>query len=69
MGKSKATDYMVEFLENRGIPAEWASEVTGVPVEKLKRDYVEPLMADEFLELCAILQVRPEEVIDTIKNS
>ena len=51
MGKSKVTDYMIRYIEENRMDA-----------GKLRKDYKEPLDAEEFLSLCAYLGIRPEQV-------
>ena len=36
--------------------------------EKLHPDYKEPLLAEEFLELCVFLQLSPEAIAKTIRK-
>lgn len=69
MGSSKVTDYIIDYLEKNGIPAWEAAKIADIPREKLSRGYSEPLMADEFLELCVWLGIYPEEVAAAIRDS
>ena len=60
MNKSRVTE--------KGISASEISEQTQVPEEKLHPDYKEPLLAEEFLELCVFLQLSPEAIAKTIRK-
>ena len=62
MGTSKVTDYMIEYIDKRQILAEQIEEELGILADKLRLGYEEPLWAEEFLELCVWLGIRPEEV-------
>ena len=44
-------------MQEKGISASEISEQTQVPEEKLHPDYKEPLLAEEFLELCVFFTV------------
>ena len=59
MNKSRVTEYIL---------ASEISEQTQVPEEKLHPDYKEPLLAEEFLELCVFLQLSPEAIAKTIRK-
>ncbi len=43
MGDSKVTDFMIGYLRENGISAEWAAAVCGIPQEKIMDGYTEPL--------------------------
>ena len=58
MGKSKVTDYMIRYIEENRMDAKSLAADAG----KLRKDYKEPLDAEEFLSLCAYLGIRPEQV-------
>ena len=62
MKNSKVTDYMLNYMEKNKISIDQISEKTGISKEKLTKDYTEPLLAEEFLELCVALQLSPEKV-------
>lgn len=66
--KSIITDFLVKYLEENNIEKGWISQKTGISIEKLKRDYEEALDAEEFLLLCALLQIEPEEIREIIKR-
>lgn len=68
MVKSKVTDYIIGYLESYGIPAECVSKEVKVPQEKLKAGYQRPLSAEEFLELCVYLKIRPEDVWEAVNK-
>ena len=59
MGKSKVTDYMIRYIEENRMDAK---SLAGIDAGKLRKDYKEPLDAEEFLSLCAYLGIRPEQV-------
>lgn len=61
MEKSRVTDKMIKYLLEHNISISEISEKTGVPEEKLKPGYSEALFAGEFLELCMMLRIRPED--------
>lgn len=68
MGKSKVTDYMIDYMKkNRISTSEMAAEV-GILEGKMQEGYAEPLLADEFLALCVRLRLRPEEVATAIRD-
>ena len=67
MEKSAITEFFLDFFEKNEIKIEWISEKTGIPREKLIRGYKRPLNADEFLRLCALFEIEPEEVLIIIK--
>ncbi len=68
MGDSKVTDFMIGYLRENGISAEWAAAVCGIPQEKIMDGYTEPLATEEFLTLCVRLLISPEEVADAIRS-
>lgn len=62
MGTSKVTDYMISYIEKKHISAEQIEEELGIWADKMRPGYGEPLWAEEFLELCIWLGIRPEDV-------
>ena len=62
MGKSKVTDCMIRYIEENRIDAKSLAAHAGIDAGKLRKDYKEPLDAEEFLSLCAYLGIRPEQV-------
>lgn len=68
MNKSRVTEYILAYMQEKGISASEISEQTQVPEEKLHPDYKEPLLAEEFLELCVFLQLSPEAIAKTIRK-
>lgn len=68
MHKSAVTEFFLKYFEKNRIKKEWISEKTGISQAKLSRDYTEPLNAEEFLDLCMLLELTPEEVIAAIKK-
>lgn len=69
MGESKVTDYMILYLKENQISRERIAAELAIPENKLRDGYEEPLLADEFLRLCARLHIKPEEVAAAIRNS
>ena len=53
MGKSKVTDYMIRYIEENRMDAKSLAAHAGIDAGKLRKDYKEPLDAEEFLSLCA----------------
>ena len=62
MEKSRVTEYILTYMRENQITASELSEKTGIAEEKLGPDYTEPLLAEEFLRLCALLRLSPEEI-------
>ncbi len=68
MERSGVTEYIINYLcENKIQPKEIA-EQTGIPENKLKPGYKEPLLADEFLRLCVVLCISPEKIASELKE-
>lgn len=68
MGQSKVTEYMINYLKENGISGEEVCRQVKIAPEKLKKDYNEPLLADEFLRLCVHLKLSPEKISKDIKT-
>lgn len=68
MEKSNVTEFFIKYFEENKIEKLWISEKTGISKKKLSRDYKEALTAEEFLCLCALLSIQPEEVLAAMKN-
>ena len=68
MEKSAVTEFFLEYFEKNRINAYEISENTGIEIEKLSVDYRQPLSAEEFLKLCCLLGVKPEEVKQAINK-
>ena len=62
MGKSKVTDYMIIYIEVDRMYEKSLAAHAGIDAGKLRKDYKEPVDAEEFLSLCAYLGIRPEQV-------
>lgn len=60
------TEYMIRYIHENQISIRQISEKTGISEEKLKSGYKEPLLADEFLELCVALDLRPEKIASAL---
>lgn len=68
MGKSKVTDYMIRYIEEKQMDAKALAEHAGIDVKKLRKNYEEPLDAEEFLNLCVCLGIQPEQVQNVING-
>ena len=68
MGKSAVTDYFLKYFEENRIDLKEISEKTGIRKQKLSKDYKVPLTAEEFLKLCIVLKIQPEEIQKSILN-
>lgn len=68
MEKSRVTDYLLQYMKQHQISAAWAAKAAKIDVDKLTEDYKEPLLSDEFLELCIILNIRPEDVMAALNS-
>ena len=66
MGTSKVTDYMTAYIDRMQISTVKIAEELGILEDKLHPGYEEPRWAEEFLELCVWLGIRPEEVAAAI---
>ena len=62
MEKSRVTEYILTYMRENQITSSELSEKTGIAEEKLCPDYKEPLLAEEFLRLWAVLRLSPEEI-------
>lgn len=68
MKKSAIKEFFLSYFEKNGIKTDWISEKTGIAEWKLSENCKEALTAEEFLSLCALLQIQPEEVMVIIKT-
>lgn len=68
MEKSNVTEFFLKYFEEKRINISWISEKTGIKKEKLEKGYGEPLTAEEFLRLCALLAIEPEEIMPFLKG-
>ena len=68
MEKSGVTEFFIKYFDDNEIKIKWISEKTGISKQKLTRGYKEALTAEEFLRLCALLSIAPEEVLAALKN-
>ena len=68
MKKSEVTEYFLEYFEKNRIDIKEISEKTGIKISKLSKEYKIPLTAEEFLKLCVLLQIRPEEISKSRKK-
>lgn len=62
MEKSEVTEFFLEYFEKNRINISEISEKTGIKKEKLSRDYKKPMTAEEFLQLCVFLNIKPEVI-------
>lgn len=62
MSTNDIVDYFNAYLKNKGIKQVYISQKTGIPADTiskiLRKD--RKLMADEFLEFCAAINISPE---------
>ncbi len=68
MNKSAVTDYFLDYFEKNRIDIKEISENTGIKIYKLSKEYKTPLSAEEFLRLCVLLGIKPEEIQKSIQN-
>lgn len=68
MEKSGVTEFLLKYFEENKIEKQIISEKTGIMESKLTKDYKEVLTAEEFLQICALLSIQPEEVLAAIKR-
>lgn len=57
----KAEKYLLDYMTSRSISVEQVESDTGINMKGLS-DGKKDLMADEFLQLCVYLGVRPEDI-------
>lgn len=69
MNESKAMEYLIEYMKRNHISAKMLADELGRSGEDDEEAGTEPLYADEFLELCLWLHLRPEEVMAAIRES
>lgn len=62
MEKKSVTIQLAEYLKKNKISAKQVAEHTGISEDKLLTDTTKTLNATEFLELCAYLNIKPEEL-------
>ncbi|MCM1499997.1 MAG: helix-turn-helix transcriptional regulator [Clostridium sp.] len=58
----KAEKYILDYMMNRSISVEQVECDTGINLRELSNGKKD-LMADEFLQLCVYLGVRPEDIL------
>ena len=68
MKKSEVTDYFLEYFEKNRMNIKEISEKTGIKISKLSKEYKTPLTAEEFLKLCVLLRIQPEEILKSIQK-
>lgn len=66
---SEGTEYMIKYLCENSLSSGLVSQKTGIPEEKLRPGYKEPLLADEFLRLCVYLKISPEKIASALKRN
>ena len=66
---SEVTEYMIKYLCENSLSSGMVSQKTGIPEEKLRPGYKEPLLADEFLRLCVYLKISPEKIASELKRN
>ena len=68
MEKSAVTEFFLKYFEKNRIDSEWISEEIGIEKEKLSKNYKKTLTAEEFLQLCFFLGIKPETVRESIQK-
>lgn len=61
----KAEKYLLEYVREHNMSSRGIEVDTGINLERIVMEEQE-LMADEFLRLCAYLNITPEEISDQI---
>lgn len=69
MEESKALEYLIDYMKKNEISVKKLSEELGRSEGAAGEAGAEPLYADEFLELCLWLHLRPEEVLAALRDS
>lgn len=62
MDQNNVTKKIADYIQKNHISVEQASRDTGIELAKLDGTSREKLSASEFLEICAYLNIRPEEM-------
>lgn len=60
--KKSVTIWLAEYLQNNHISTKQVAEHTGISEKKLLTGTTKTLNATELLELCAYLNIQPEEI-------
>lgn len=68
MKNGSVLGWLTDYMEKHAISITRTAQETGIPDEKLRAGAKEKLTAEEFLELCAYLKVRPEEIREELKQ-
>ena len=68
MEKSAVTEFFLDYFEKNGIKKRWISEKTGIDEKKLSKEYEQSMTAEEFLRLCAFLEIQPEEIMVVLEQ-
>ena len=66
---SEVTEYMIKYLCENSLSSGQVSQKTGIPEEKLRPGYKEPLLAYEFLRICVYLNISPEKIASELKRN
>lgn len=69
MEESKAMEYLIDYMKRNHISVKMLADELGRTNKDGGETEPEPLLADEFLELCLWLHLRPEEVAAAIRDS
>lgn len=62
MMKNQATKWLVKYIEDNQVSIVHLEKTLHIPIEKLYPDTKKWLDADEFLKLCAYLNIDPKEI-------
>lgn len=60
--RNQVTKWLVEYIQNQQISIIQIQKVLGIPIDKLYPDTKKHLNADEFLRLCAYLEIDPQKI-------
>lgn len=60
--KNQATKWLVKYIEDNQVSIVHLEKTLHIPIEKLYPDTEKWLDADEFLKLCAYLNIDPKEI-------
>ncbi len=68
MKDGSVLEWLTDYMEKHAVSIAQTARETGIPDEKLRAGTKEKLTAEEFLELCVYLKVRPEEIREELKQ-
>lgn len=68
MRELDVTDCMAVYLKMAELEPETVAEHTGIRVERLCQEHSEVLDGDDILKLCAYLAIRPQVVLEAVRE-